>query len=74
VPDASAVAVASGEEARSGGGAGGADVIVGEVDAFTVKLIEVGSLDDVVSVATEVAVSLVVGDDKDDVGFWVGHG
>lgn len=68
VPNTGAVAVAAGEEARTCGGTGGTHVVVGKMCAFGVEVIEVGGLDDVVAVAAKVAISLVVSDDKYDVG------
>lgn len=42
-------------------------MVVGEDGGLVVELIEVGGFDDGVTVAGEVAVALVIGDDDDDV-------
>ena len=68
VPDASAVAVVAGEQAGAGGGAGGADVIVGEAHGVLVEAVEARRADRAVAVTAQVAVALVVGEDEDDVG------
>ena len=73
MPDTGAVAVATGEEARARGCAGRADMVVGEVGAFGVEVVDVGCLDDVIAMAAEVTISLVVGNDKYDVWFLFGH-
>ena len=73
VPDASAVAVVAGEEAGAGGGAGGADVVVGEAHGVLVEAVEARRADRAVAVTAQVAVTLVVGEDEDDVGAR-GHG
>jgi len=74
VPYASTVAVATGEEASARRGASGAYMEVGEVGAFGVEVINVGGLDNGIAMTAKVAITLVVGDDKDDVGFLCGHG
>ena len=68
VPDAGAIAVVAGEKAGAGGGAGGADVVVGEAHGVLVEAVEAGRADCAVAVAAQVAVALVVGEDEDDVG------
>ena len=68
VPGAGAIGEAAGHEGGPCWGAGGGDVVVGEAKGLGVELVEVGSLDDGVSVAGEIAVALVIGDDEDDVG------
>ncbi len=68
VPHAGAVGVVAGVEPRPGGGAGGADVEVGEAHTIGVQGVDAGRLQDRVAVAAEVAVALVVGDDEDHVG------
>ena len=68
VPDAGAVAVVAGEKAGPGGGAGGADVVVGEAHGVLVEAVEARRADRAVAVAAQVAVALVVGEDEDDVG------
>ena len=68
VPNAGAIAVVAGEKAGAGGGAGGADVVVGEAHGLLVEAIEAGRADCIVAVAAQVAVALVVGEDEDDVG------
>lgn len=44
-------------------------MVIGEVRALGVEVVDVWGLNDGVSVAAEVAVSLIIGDDKNDV--WV---
>lgn len=67
VPDAGSVGPVPGHERRPGGGAGGGNVVICQDGGFAVERVEVGSLDDGVAVAGEIAVALVVGDDDDDV-------
>ena len=69
VPDAGAVGPVTGEKRGTGGRAGGSDVVVGEDGGLGVELVKVGRLYDGITVAGEVAVALVIGDDDDDVGF-----
>ena len=59
--------IPAGQESGASGGAGWGDVVVGEGGGFGVEFVEVGSFDDGISVAGEVAVALIVGDDEDDV-------
>ena len=69
VPDPGAVGPMAREEPTAGGGAGGSHVIVVEGDGLGVQGVQVRSFDPGVTVAAEIAVALVVGDDEDDVGF-----
>ena len=68
VPDARAIGPMSGQKRGSRRGAGGGDVVIGEADALSVQRVEIRRLQDRVSVAGEVAVALIVGDDQDDIG------
>ena len=62
--------VAASHDCGPGGGAGRADKEASEPRALVVKSIEVGGLDPRVSVAANWAVSLVIGDNEDDVWPW----
>lgn len=55
-------------QSRTGGGAGWADLEVGEARGVFVELVDVRSLDDLVSHAGKISHALVVGDDDDDIG------
>jgi len=66
--DAGAELVPTGQERRPRGGAGGADVKLGEPHRLLAKPIEVRRLDHPVAVGGDVAVALVVGHHVDDVG------
>ena len=68
VPDAGAVGPVTGKQRGAGGRASRRDVVVGEDSGLVVEFIEMGRFDDRIAVAGEVAVALVVGDDKNDVG------
>ena len=68
MPDAGAIAVVAGEDAGASGGAGRADVEVGQAYCVTVKAIEVGGLYHGIAMAAEVAITLVVGEYEDDIG------
>lgn len=71
VGDAVLELVAAGEQGAAGRGKGGADVKVLEAHALGAEAIEVGCLEDGIAVGGDVAVALVVGEEKDDVGRWV---
>ncbi len=68
MPYARAVAIASRHNARPGGRAGGTDVVIGKSHAFGIKFVEVGRLDDVIAVASKIAIALIIGNYKDYVG------
>ena len=60
----------AGEENTAGGGAdGSAGVMVAEANAFLGQLVNVGGLDFGLTVGSEFAVSEVIGEDEDDIGF-----
>ncbi len=46
-----------------------AGVAIGELDAFAAHLVDVRSLDRLAAIAAEIAVSQIIDDDEDDVGF-----
>lgn len=48
-------------------------MVVGEDGGLAVEFVDVGSLDDRVSVASEVAVALVIGNDEDNIGLLCGE-
>ena len=60
-----------GQELPAGGRAHGRGVEVGEAEALLVQAVDVGGLEDWVAVAGEVAIALVVGEDDQDVGFFL---
>ena len=68
MPHAGAVVAASGVKAGARGGAGGAGVVIAEVRALRAERVEVRRAQPGVSVAGEVAVTLVVGEDENDAG------
>ena len=71
--DAGSVGVFAGEDGGAGGGAnGGVGVPLGEADAGLGEAVEVGRFDFGVAVAGDVADTVVVGDDEQDVGFAAG--
>jgi len=48
---------------------GTASIMIGKAYSFRCQLVDVGCLDDFLSVATQVAVAKIIGEDVDDVGF-----
>jgi len=65
--------VAASHDCGPGGGAGRTDKEASEPRALVVKSIEVGGLDPRVSVAANWAISLVIGNDQNDIR-WLGDG
>ena len=59
--------VSPSHERSAGGGTEWTDVEIGEANGVSVEGVEVGGFEDGVTVAGEVAVALVIGDDDDDV-------
>jgi hypothetical protein len=60
----------AGHQGATGGSAdGAARVAIGEADALGSETVEVRRLDDFLAIATEVAVTEIVGEDEEDVGF-----
>ena len=60
--------VTAGEERGASGRASGADVEIGEAHALSAESVEVGRLEDGISVSGKIAVALIVGDDEENVG------
>ena len=69
VPDAGAVAVATGQEAGARRRTRGSHVKIGKPQAFGVQVVDVRRLKGVISMAAEIAISLVVRYDKYHVRF-----
>ena len=69
VPHTGTVAVMTGQQSRAGWRAGRADVKVREPHGVAVMAVDVGCLDRLVTVTTEIAVSLVVRQNENYVGF-----
>ena len=67
VGDAGTELVPAGEQCGAGRGAGGADVKIGEAHALVVQPIEVGRFEDGISVTGEIAVTLIIREDEDDI-------
>ena len=68
MPGAGLVGGLAAHDGATGRSAGGADVVVGEAEAIGEELVDVRSLDDGIAGAGEVPVTLIIGDDEDDVG------
>ena len=68
MPNTRAVAIVSSQQAGSRWSAGTAHVIVAKAHGSAVKTIDVRRLDCAVSVASEIAIALVVREDKDNIG------
>jgi hypothetical protein len=70
VGDTIAELMHAGHQGRTSGGAGGADVEIVKAHALIVKAVRVWGAEQGVAVAGEVPVSLVIGEDEDDVGLF----
>ena len=68
MPNTRAIAIVSGQQAGARWSTGAAYVVVAKAHGFAVKTIDVGRLDCAVSVASEIAIALVVREDKDNIG------
>jgi len=60
--------IATRHQAGAGGGADGTGVETGELDAVTTQFVEIGSLEELIAVRPDIAITLVVGDDQYHVG------
>ena len=68
VGDAVLELMASGQQSAARRGAGRRDLEVGEADALAAELVQVRGLEDRVTVGSDIAVTLVIGEDEKDVG------
>ena len=68
IDHACAVVVASGHQIGTGRGANGTHIEIAQGRAFAGKLIEMGRVDQFVSVDAKITVTLVIGHDENDVG------
>ena len=62
-----------GQNSRPGGGAGGSGMVLVEAKALPVKRIQVGRLNEGVSMAPHRGISLIIGQDENDVGAFGRH-
>ena len=69
MPDACAIGVMAGHQGCPGGSAGWADVVVCEPEALGVEFIDVRCLDLRIAVTAKISITLVIGNDDDDIGF-----
>lgn len=67
VPDAGAIGPMPCEQSRASRGAGRSDVVIGQVRGLGRERVEMGRLDDRIPRVSEITVTLVVGDNEDDV-------
>ena len=67
MPNPGSRGVLTGQQGSPGGRAAGIYMEICEADALVVKLIEGGGFNPGISVGSDVAIALVVGEDEDDV-------
>tara|TARA_Y100001933_G_scaffold109923_1_gene110088 strand:- start:6662 stop:6928 length:267 start_codon:yes stop_codon:yes gene_type:complete len=68
MPNSSTIAIVSGQQAGASWGTGAAYVIVAKAHRAAVEAIDVRCFNRAVAVASEVAIALVIGEDKDNIG------